>query len=275
MMQRSMAFQSESTSRLALPLVLLVIGDLFFVVLHVAHKMMRRVVNYLLETDMADGFTAIVQSIGIESLHKLTTYFANPLFNVEMDSGYAENYQHFKFAGIIIVLCYLCIKNEIWSFLPWALLFTYFLADDALRLHERLGFVIAERSTMTAPFGLRMQDVGELIVVAGAGLIILPALLIAYYFASHAVRKIFHNLALILSLLIFFGVGVDMMHTVFRENQIISQIFGLVEDGGEMLAVSIFGWYTYSLTKRSLNLKQAVSQPTYHLPNAVMAAVRH
>ncbi|MEW7850099.1 hypothetical protein AB2N08_15500 [Massilia aurea] len=271
----AMEGQSRRLLMLPLSLAVLVLGDLFFVILHLFPKLMRRVVEYLRTVDMAGGFAGIFQYVDIESLHQVTMYFSNPLFNIETDNGYAENYQHLKFAAIVLVLCYLCIKNAIWTLLPWALLFTYFLADDALRLHERLGFVIAERSTMTAPFGLRMQDVGELIVVAGAGLIILPSLLMAYYFAGPALRKIFHHLALILSLLIFFGVGVDMMHTVFRENQIISQMFGLIEDGGEMLAVSIFGWYAYSLTKRSLNLKQAASQPTYHLPHAVMAAVRH
>jgi hypothetical protein len=273
MMERSRQVQSLSILRPLFPLIFLLIGDLLFVILHMVHKLRRRLVEYFLETEIVGGFVATFQTIDVEFRHTLISYLANPLFDIEIDNGYAENYQHLKFACIILSLCYLCVKNKTWLLLPWALLFTYFLLDDALQLHEGLGYMIAKGSGMTPLFGLRTQDMGEMIVMLSAGLIILPSLLIAYYFSRPTLKTIFHHLALILSFLIFFGVGIDMVHIMFRDYPVISQFLGLVEDGGEMLAVSIFGWYVFSLTKCSLNLNQAAIRPAYRFPGSVMANV--
>ncbi|MFC5480453.1 hypothetical protein [Massilia suwonensis] len=241
-------------------LLLLLLGDLVFVIIHVFHKLTQHFANALSHVGMDSGHAAFYQSLNSGWLQQLTPYLANPMFNIEMDNGFAETYQHFKFATIILLFTYLCLKRNIWSFVPWVLLFAYFLLDDAFQLHERLGSVIASGLSMPSYFGLRKQDLGELSVTAAAGLLILPSLLLAYYWGRPALRKIFHNLGLLLVLLVAFGVGVDMVHVVFMNHSLISPILALVEDGGEMLAISLFVWYVFSLTKRRLDIKVAVRQ---------------
>lgn len=207
--------------------------------------------------------------LAIHLFHGLTPYFANPLFNLEADNGYAERYQYLKYVGIMVLLSCLCVKRKRLSFLPWILLFAYFLADDAWQLHEELGAWIAERIPYQPPFRLRTQDLGELLVSAVAGLILLPSFLATYYFGPPSVRKIFHDLLLFLALLLAFAVGVDMVHATFIGSPRIELVLGVIEDGGELIAISLFGWYVFLLTRLSSG-REAYLLPVFLTPMKVV-----
>ena len=170
--------------------------------------------------------------------------------NIETDKGYAEVYQYLKYLWIIVLLFFISIKERTLLYLPWFLLFAYFLVDDALRVHELLGKQIGEYIGIRPPFGLRQDDLGELIVSACAGLLLLPAMLAAYRSAARANRKVFHDLVLLVLLLVIFGVGVDMVHIVFSGSPRMELVLGILEDGGEMLAVSLLLWYVFLLMMR-------------------------
>lgn len=200
--------------------------------------------------------------VTIHLFHNLTPYFANSMFNIELDNGYAERYQYLKYLGIIFVIGSLCIKRKTLLFLPWALLFTYFLADDAWQMHERLGGWIAEGIAFRPPFRLRKLDLGELVVTMTAGLILLPSFLAAYYFGPRPVRLIFHNLFLLLTLLLAFAVVTDMVHAAFIGSPRIELYLGVIEDGGELIAVSLFAWYAFLLTKH-LSIREAYLLPLF------------
>lgn len=75
-------------------LLILLLGDLAFIVLHM--------------------------------LNSLGSYFTDPLFNIETNKGYAETYQYLKYFGIAITFSLICIKKKTQLFLPWVLLFVYF-----------------------------------------------------------------------------------------------------------------------------------------------------
>jgi hypothetical protein len=150
-------FQQQRKYKVALTLFLI---DLIFLILHVVHVLTQYFAKSLFSTGMDGEYAVFYQSFSFELLHKLTTYLANPLFSIELDNGYAETYQHLKFFGIVIAFCCLCIQKKSWSFAPWVLLFTYFLLDDSLQLHERLGSVIASEISFVPPFGLRRQQLG-------------------------------------------------------------------------------------------------------------------
>jgi hypothetical protein len=181
--------------------------------------------------------------LALHVVHSLTPYFASPMFNIELDKGYAERYQYLKYLGLILTFAWLCAKKRTSLFLPWALLFAYFLADDGWQMHERLGTWIGEGISYTPPFRLRKEDLGELTVTATAGLVLLPSFLAAYYFAPRMVRKTFHDLLLLLGLLMVFAVGIDMVHAAFIGSPRIEFVLGVIEDGGEMIAVSLIAWY--------------------------------
>jgi hypothetical protein len=44
-----------------------------------------------------------------------------------------------------------------------------------------------------------------------------------------------------------FGIGFDMVHVIFGEYLIVNFVIGLIEDGGEMIIVTLMVCYTYQL----------------------------
>jgi hypothetical protein len=189
--------------------------------------------------------------ITVHMFRRLSPYLADPMFDIETDRGYAEMYQYLKYVGMILIFACLCIKGKTLLFLPWALLFAYFVADDALQMHELVGRWIGEMIPFRPPFRLRKDDLGELVVTMTAGLVLMPSFAAAYYFGSRPARKIFHDLFLLMGLLLAFAVGVDMVHSAYSGSPRIELYLGLIEDGGEMVAVSLFAWYAFLLLRRS------------------------
>jgi hypothetical protein len=110
---------------------------------------------------------------------------------------------------------------------------------------ERLGFLLAEDLGLRAHFGLRGQDVGELLASAGVGLLFLPSLALAYWRAGRAVRRTLLDFALLLAVLVFFAVGVDMLHSIVGPRGFWYQSFGVLEDGGELVTLSLLVWYAF------------------------------
>ena len=55
---------------------------------------------------------------------------------------------------------------------------------------------------------------------------------------------------LLILALVFFGVGVDMAHIAIKLGRKVNFIFGVVEDGGEMLVASLILWYVFLLSIR-------------------------
>lgn len=192
-------------------LALLVAGDLLFIALHVVNLKFRM----------------------------------DKLLNIGLDRGYAEFYQYVKFFWICIMLIYASYKWASKHYIAWVLLFTYLLLDDALRIHEIFGSHIATNLSLTPIFNLRLQDYGELAVSAISGSVLIIPLLWAYKKGSRTFRRISHDLALFIALLFFFGVVADMAHTAIRHWRRVGYLFGIIEDGGEMLTVSLILWYVF------------------------------
>lgn len=172
----------------------------------------------------------------------------NDMLSIETDGGYPEIYQYLKFFWLAVLLTRLSAKRRETSYLAWALLFTYLLLDDSLAIHERIGSLIAANLNFAPPLGLRLQDLGELAVSATAGIILLPLLVLAYKNGSAMFRRFSQDMAILFSILLLFGVGVDMLHSAIKLGREVGFILGTLEDSGEMLAVSLMLWYVF-LTK--------------------------
>lgn len=182
------------------------------------------------------------------ALHMLlfrSSLFSNPLLNIEMDKGYAELFQYLKFLWIIILLGSISLKEKAVGYFSWVMLFAYFLLDDALGFHELAGYRIGAFFKFAPPFGLRPDDIGELVVSAGAGLVILPLVAAAYLRGSQAFKRFSQDLMLLVLVLVFFGVVVDMVHMALHEYRTTAFYLGVLEDGGEMLSLSLILWYLF------------------------------
>ena len=196
----------------------------------------------LLCTDLAFISTNIIE--------KLSPSLDNQLFSIQSDYGYPEVFQYIKWFWIILLLAYLSIPRRELSLnlSQWCLFFTCLLIDDSLKIHENLGSFIASFLTVTPPFNLRLQDLGELIVVGFSGLILLAFILWGYIRGSIVSKVITRDLLLLVILLTFFGVAADMAHSAIPEDRrLLSDFFVLIEDGGEMIVASLICWYVFLL----------------------------
>ena len=66
-------------------------------------------------------------------------------------------------------------------YLAWAVLFSYFMLDDSLNIHEMLGWPVAERLELVPAFGLRAKDFGEFAVSLIAGVVLLGLIALCYW----------------------------------------------------------------------------------------------
>ena len=129
-------------------------------------------------------------------------------------------------------------------------MFAYLLLDDALQIHERGGTLVAARLGLMHAFRLRGKDFGELAVSAAAGILLLPLLIWAYRSGSQMFRKVSQDLILLILVLVFFGVVIDMVGIAIQAGKGVGFIMGVIEEGGEMIAVSLILWYVFLRTVR-------------------------
>jgi hypothetical protein len=82
-------------------------------------------------------------------------------------------------------------------------------------------------------------------------------------------KKISFELSLLFSLLVFFGAFIDVIHSGFSDIGL-SGIFGLIEESGEMISLSLIVWYSLLIKgeyKREENsLYNKIFLPIYKIP---------
>jgi len=200
-------------------LILLVLTDFFFIVLHI--------------------------------LHTHTGIGPSSLFSIEQDQGFAEIFQYTKEYWIGLMLLWLALKRRSFLFLGWSLLFFFLLFDDALRFHEEAGYILVKYFNLQPMLGLRAQDIGELGIAVIVGVGFLTIIGISHYFSEQRLRDISMRIAILLAALVFFGVFIDMIHSLFRHTKA-SNLLALIEDGGEMVVMSLITWYVFKIDQESL-----------------------
>jgi len=165
-----------------------------------------------------------------------------PLLYVDSDRSLGEAFQYVKFVFLILGCLYLIFKKH-YGYIPWCLLFTAMLLDDSSEYHETVGEWIAVQFNFEPLFGLRAVDLGELCYAAGFGLTMLVIFFFFYRKGSQRFKNSFKDLALLMLIFVGFAVGVDMIHSLALENPPVAKILALLEDGGEMVAISLNVWY--------------------------------
>jgi hypothetical protein len=209
------------------------------------------IVLLLLATDLA--------FVALHLLNALTPLWNNPMLNIEKDHGYAETFQYLKYFWACLLCVVLAVKCKAWQFLAWAFLFAYLLADDSLAIHEQVGGAVALHLNFIPPWGLRTQDVGELISALGTAMLLCLPLALAYVRGSPVFKLVSIHLAQLVVVLACFGVLVDMLHMTVQSGWRLKFVLALVEDGGEMIAASALLAYTYLLCMRE-------GRPPSHAP---------
>jgi len=170
----------------------------------------------------------------------------NPLLYITVDRSAGEIFQYIKEYWIILMFAWLAIYKFNLLYLSWSMLFGYLLVDDSFQIHEKLGAALVTYFTYSAAFGLRAQDFGELTVSIFFGSILLCLIGFAYYYSTENLKKTCRYLLLLLGMLALFGIFADLVHVFFRCSGW-GRALGVIEDGGEMLVMSVFCWFVFRL----------------------------
>jgi hypothetical protein len=188
--------------------------------------------------------------IALHLVHTLTDHLASPLFSLERDRGHAEMYQYMKYFWGVLVCSTLAWRLRGWMYAAWCLVFAYMLLDDAFTLHERYGTVVGERLSLPSLGRLGADDLGQLIIFGGAGVVAVGVVAAAYLRSGEPERSFARTLGGLLAALVFLGVGVDAAHVTLLDTAV-ERFLVIVEDGGEMLVVSTMLWVAVSRWARA------------------------
>lgn len=199
----------------------------------------------------------------LHTINSLTPLWNNPLLNIEKDAGYSEIYQYLKYFWACLLFLVIAVKTRTVPPTAWAFVFLVLLADDALGLHEQIGGLVALNLHFTPPWGLRLQDIGEVIYALGAALVLCIPLGLAYVQGSSPFRRSSHHLLQLVVLLACFGVVIDLLHMLVQTGWRLQFVLAVMEDGGEMMAVSALLTYTVTLCLRK-------GEPPHHSPLAML-----
>lgn len=184
-------------------------------------------------------------------LYVYTDFVSNSAFSLAQERGYAEILQYIKEYWIALLFGVLAVRQRSVLYLGWSLLFFYLLLDDSLTIHETLGENARVRLGLQPMFNLRAKDFGEVLVSVCVGLFFLFFLAISYRFAKGIPRQTSKYLIIMLFALAVFGIAVDMLHSLLRFSLFWEPLLAMLEDGGEMVVMSVIAWFVY---KRSESL---------------------
>lgn len=218
-------------------LAMLLAGDLVYIALHGL---------YLLAQSSPDAL-AFVAPIGRPD------FFASRLFAIDQDLGYSETFQYQKYFWCTGMLIWLFAHKREKVFLGWALLSLYFLLDDSLSLHEKLGKWVSHRFDFPPVFGVDPQNLGELAVSLCAAIIVFPWIIAGHRKGTGTIRRISWTIGVFAASIVFFGVGLDMVEGAMEgatgQWANFHTAMVVVEDGGEMLAASFYCWYIFTVVQ--------------------------
>ena len=159
----------------------------------------------------------------------------NRRFSITRERSFGEIFQYFKALVLAVLLLTGAPRSPGSVF--WGLLFGIFFVDDAFAVHEQAGLWFARAVALPTLGSARPEQVGEAILLAAGGLLVLIALANVIRHGGPPSREISRRLLPGLALLAFFGVGVDLLHSTIGDPGIRYAV-GLLEDGGEMIAAT-------------------------------------
>jgi hypothetical protein len=192
-------------------LFVFIMTDILFIIIHVLHSWLS--------------------SIGL---------FYHPSFSLAQDRGYAELFQYIKEFWIVMLLIVLAIRASTLLYFCWSLLFGYFLVDDSFGVHETIGNRLTSTLGSAELFGLGAQKFGELFASGFFGLLFLLAIGVSYYVNDdREAREFSRYVFAMIGVLIIFGIVTGLFQGIAPDRSIWQAILRTIEEGGEMLVMSV------------------------------------
>lgn len=203
--------------------------------------------------------------ISLHWLHVHSGMLSSELWSIQRDRSFGEMFQYLKYLGIMLALAQLFRVTRLRVLLGWIGVFAFLLFDDSMRIHERFGLHASAWLDLPTFGGMRGRDIGELLFAALVAAVLLPVLGFGYVRGSAVARAVSTRLAVLLAALVMFGVGGDVIHRLLSGTDL-DVLAGMVEDGGEMLVLSLTCYYVAQwLVPRDSRSEYAGAVPLQHL----------
>jgi hypothetical protein len=201
-------------------------------------RAVRIVLALLLSVDAGLGLIHIVVMAGWD---------APDIWRVDMDGSYGEAYQYAKYLWLIILLVVYARHERRWPLLAWVPLVAYFMFDDSLLIHERIGHWYATQGWAFGFGPLHAQSLGELATIAVIGVVLVAIIAIGYVRADTRTRWIFRVLIALTVVLLIFAVFLDAVHGLFEDVRLIDRSLGFFEDFGEMIVLTFMVVFAFRI----------------------------
>jgi hypothetical protein len=186
--------------------------------------------------------------IGIHIVYQYTGLLNHYFFHLGQHRGYGEFFQYIKLLWVVVLFLTFFTQKRQFLYLLYTGLFSYLLFDDSFEFHEAAGEYLAAAYDFPAVFGLREQDLGELLVIGFFAVLFLTPIILLTLKSDQKTKWISVYTLVLILLLGIAGVAFDMVG-IMIEGEAISNVLDIFEDGGEMLVVSAITWFVYRLNQ--------------------------
>ncbi|MGH2381885.1 MAG: hypothetical protein ACRDG7_11790 [Candidatus Limnocylindria bacterium] len=177
--------------------------------------------------------------IVLHVLHHVSGVFADVNYSIGIERGFGETFQYLKEGWIALMLSVLAVRAANGLYAGWAVLFGLLLIDDLFAARERIGKIIGLELELSPVFGVRPQDLGELIVVGLAVLVLVIPLAADYLRGGPGARSLWRSMVVLLAALAAFGVVFDLVAVSLLSHPFWETVLGAIEEGGEMIVMSL------------------------------------
>ena len=157
--------------------------------------------------------------------------------------GYPELFQYFKYVIIMFFVGHLIFIKKEYVYMPFLVLFLILLIDDAYQIHSKASWFFVHLFNLHAVLGIRGFIFGQLIYAMVMGSFLFGFSSLFYLKASERIRHTFLDIFMLFTVFLFFGLGIDVVHNLLEHVYMVSPILTLIEEGGEMIALSVLAWY--------------------------------
>lgn len=179
----------------------------------------RTVVLITLVLLLVDGLIMLADMVHrLNTTRGLFPAFDSLQWKASRDGSAAElfGYLQLSVAAILLSWLHLKLRPPTSAYLALAAIMALIVIDDAFQLHEQGGKRLHLALELEPWLGLRPQDVGELLVWAGLGVVLGTWLLISVVRSRGRERRAVRAVALASSLLVVSAVLVDMVYIMVR-----------------------------------------------------------
>ena len=179
-------------------------------------------------------------------------------FLVYNDGGYAEKFQYLKFIGIVMISFLIAIKRKSVPFLIFTIIPIYLFWDDSRLLHENFGYKIALIFHKGSPSDILIKNfkfihIGEFFYMALVGFTLLMIYLLCLRLSDNKEKSLFQKILKLLLVYGFFAIILDFLIPFSTGS--LNVLLSILEDGGEMIPISIICSYFFDKIQSIRNKK--------------------